>query len=479
MRLFPTRLNDREATFSQAVLEPMSARGGLYAPKELPVFSREEQRDMSALSYAHLAKRVIKKLEIDIDDAVIELALESYALFDDPNDPAPLKEIGNDLFVCELWHGPTRSFKDMALCPFGRLLGEIAAKRDERLLILTATSGDTGPAALKSFSGADNIDVVCLYPHGKTSRVQELQMISQKAPNLKVIAIEGDFDDAQNALKKLLSSERFKGALKRRKIRVSAANSINFGRILFQIIYHVRSALALGEPIDIIIPSGNFGNALGAFYARKMGFPIGTIVVSSNSNNVLTDLIMSGRYDLRERHLVKTTSPAMDILKSSNVERVIFDLFGCERANEIFTSLENERFFALSEEELSVMQGIFEAAWSSEEMVDKALFESAKNGYIIDPHTATCIRSAWLGNSKKKVICSTAEWTKFAPTLQRALNLGAGGDEDALKRISAEFNAPVNGSITALFEREYANVPPIRAEEIEEKIVDFIALRDR
>ncbi|MDR3162266.1 MAG: threonine synthase [Helicobacteraceae bacterium] len=477
MLLFPTRLNDQAVTFSQAVLEPMSALGGLYAPKELPVFSEKERRKLSTLSYANLAKQVIKKLNIDIDDDTIERALESYALFDNPNDPAPLKEIGNNLFVCELWHGPTRSFKDMALCPFGSILRDLAAKRDEKLLILTATSGDTGPAALKSFSGADNIDVVCLYPHGRTSRVQELQMISQKAPNLKVIAIEGDFDDAQNALKKLLSSGRFADMLKWQNIRVSAANSVNFGRILFQIIYHARSALAIGESIDIVIPSGNFGNALGAFYARKMGFPIGKIVVSSNDNNILTDLIMSGQYDLRKRKLVETTSPAMDILKSSNVERVVFNLFGCERANEMFTSLENERFFALNEKELDVMQSIFEAAWSNEDMVNTALFESAKNGYVIDPHTATCIHAARLGNSKKKVICSTAEWIKFAPTLLKAFRLGTDSDENALKKINAEFRVSISSPVMALFEGEHTNPPPIRAEEIEEKIIDFITQR--
>ena len=480
MRLFPTRSNDRFVSFSEAVLSPAAPFGGLYAPIELPVLG--ELNQLVGVSYAELANHLITLLEVDLDTETAANALDSYASFDDPLDPAPLRRVGDDLFVCELWHGPTRAFKDMALQPFGRILSALAAARNERYLILTATSGDTGPAALTSFANAHNIEVVCIYPHGGTSGVQELQMITQDAPNLKVIAIEGGFDDAQTALKNLLSSAEFAKKLEASGRKLSAANSVNFARILFQIFYHIKSYLELlkrgeiraGEAIDVIVPSGNFGNALGAYYARKMTLPIGKIVISSNANNVLTDLLVTGRYDLRRRTLVQTSSPAMDILKSSNAERVIFDMFGFERTRELFESLERELFFELAPDELLRLQSVFEAAWSNGEEVQNAMFSSANRGYIIDPHTATCIKAIRLGESRKKVICSTAEWTKFAPTLLDALEQKTADDREALRRVSAHFEVPVAPVIDALFSKQATPVTPIKPNEIEAAILAFI-----
>ena len=215
---------------------------------------------------------------------------------------------------------------------------------------MAATSGDTGPATLETFKHKPNIRVACLYPDGGTSDVQRLQMVTEEANNLKVVGIHGNFDDAQQALKSLLGSEEFKLELSEKGIQLSAANSVNFGRIIFQIIYHIHSHLelvrhgeiGLGDEVYLVVPSGNFGNALGAYYAKKAGLPIRKILIASNANNILTDLINTGVYDIRDRELILTESPAMDILKSSNVERVLFDKFGAVRTREMMEALNDE-----------------------------------------------------------------------------------------------------------------------------------------
>ncbi len=247
----------------------------------------------------------------------------------------------------------TRAFKDMALQPFGSIFSSIAQKRGENYLILAATSGDTGPAALNTFRNKKNIQVVCLYPDGGTSDVQRLQMVCEDGENLKVLGIKGNFDDAQNALKSLLASNSFKAELEKDDIKLSAANSVNFGRIIFQIIYHFWSYLELirqnaiknGENIYLVVPSGNFGNVLGAYYAQKMGLNIEKLLVASNENNILTQWINTGVYDIRDKALKLTKSPAMDILKSSNIERVIFDLFGSTRTKELMEDLNKNNIF--------------------------------------------------------------------------------------------------------------------------------------
>ena len=318
--------------FSEAILNPSASFGGLYVPEEIPKIESSFLKDHLGSSYKELAYSILKKFNIDIEDSLINEALSLYDKFDDPRNPVPVKKVEENLYISELYHGPTRAFKDMALQPFGYILAKLAKQREENYLILAATSGDTGPATLESFKNRDNIKVVCLYPDGGTSDVQRLQMVTEDGKNLKVIGIIGDFDDAQNALKNLLSSKKFKIALEERGIKLSAANSVNFGRIIFQIIYHFHSYLEvvrlgdikIGQKINLIVPSGNFGNALGGYYAKLMGLPIDKIVIASNENNILTELIKYGKYDLRDKSLKKTTSPAMDILKSSNVKGFFF-----------------------------------------------------------------------------------------------------------------------------------------------------------
>ncbi|WP_024955337.1 threonine synthase [Sulfurospirillum arcachonense] len=485
-----TRGNDgkkkSKVEFSYAIMNPSASFGGLYVPENLPKIDLEFLQLATQKSYKQITLDILELFNIDIDKDVLEDAVKLYDNFDDKNNPVPLAQIKNDLFVNELYHGPTRAFKDMALQPFGHILSDLAKKQNQEYLILAATSGDTGPATLDTFANKENIKVACLYPSGGTSDVQRLQMVTEAGKNLKVIGIEGNFDDAQNALKNLLASASFKEELVKDNIKLSAANSVNFGRIIFQIIYHVfayisllkQNRISLGESFYQIVPSGNFGNALGAYYAKKMGLPIEKILIASNINNILTDLITKGEYDLRERELFLTTSPAMDILISSNVERVLFDKYGASRTKEMMEELKENKYYKLSDEELKELQKDFSAVYCDDNFAKNTIKEFANDGYIMDPHTATCIKA--YNELKEKnipsVLCSTAEWTKFAPTMFNAINNDNNtySDKEALKGIHKSLHVKIPESINSLFEKEILHDKVVDKQDIEESILGFI-----
>lgn len=489
MKFIETRGNDGkrpyDVTFSQAILNPIASFGGLYVPLKLPDLGQVFLEKHIKSDYKTMAMDMLCAFGIDIEKAVLYEALDLYDGFDDPSNPVPVVKVKDDLYVSELYHGPTRAFKDMALQPFGIVLSSIAQKRDENYLILAATSGDTGPAALETFKNRMNVQVACLYPDGGTSDVQRLQMVTEDAPNLKVIGIHGDFDDAQNALKHLLDSETFKAKLKEEHISLSAANSVNFGRIIFQIIYHIHSYLELvrqgeirmGEKVYLNVPSGNFGNALGGYYAMKMGLPVEKIMIASNENNVLTRLITTGAYDLRDSSVVSTTSPAMDILKSSNVERILFDMFGSKRTKELMEALQTNHHYSLSEDELFALQTVFAADYCNGDEGKAYIKETFANGYLMDPHTATCFKAydSCAKKGIKTIAYSTAEWTKFSPTIANALTGEVDThDSEALASISKESGLPIPEMIDALFTKEVTQTTVIDKAQIEEEILAFI-----
>lgn len=479
-------LREKEVEFSYAIMNPSASFGGLYVPKNLPKIDLEFLQLSTKKSYKQITLDVLELFNIDIEKSVLEEAVNLYDGFDDKENPVPLTQIKNDLFVNELYHGPTRAFKDMALQPFGHILSNVAKKQNQDYLILAATSGDTGPATLDTFANKENIKVACLYPDGGTSDVQRLQMVTETGKNLKVIGIEGNFDDAQTALKTLLASQTFKDELKKSNIKLSAANSVNFGRIIFQIIYHIfayvsllkQNRLSLGESFYQIVPSGNFGNALGAYYAKKMGLPIEKILIASNINNILTDLITKGEYDLRNRELLLTTSPAMDILISSNVERVLFDKYGANRTKEMMEELKNDKVYKLSDEELKEFQKDFSAVYCDDDFARQTIKEFASEGYIMDPHTATCLKA--YNDLKEKnipsVLCSTAEWTKFAPTMLNSIENDKTkyNDKEALKGISESLHVKIPDSINKLFEKEILHQKIVDKNDIEKEILNFI-----
>jgi len=488
MQFIETRGNDGKkpssVPFSEAILSPSASFGGLYVPENLPDLDKDFLNRHLSSHYKTLALDFLQSFEIDIETEVLEEALKRYDAFDDPENPVPLVQIEEDCFVSELYHGPTRAFKDMALQPFGYILSDLAQKRGENYLIMAATSGDTGPATLETFKDQDNVKVACLYPDGGTSDVQKLQMVTEDADNLKVIGVKGNFDDTQHTLKELLASEDFKAELKERNIKLSAANSVNFGRIIFQIIYHIHSYLemvrnnkiAMGDKIYLVVPSGNFGNALGGYYAKKAGLPIEKILIASNINNILTDWITTGSYDLTDRELILTESPAMDILKSSNIERVMFDKFGAERTKELMDALASDGKYQLTEDELTSLQEDFVATFSNDAEGEDIIAKYAKQDYIMDPHTATCMKAYETLREKKlpTVIYSTAEWTKFSSTVSKSLGHAVKDDTEALEWVNEHANVSIPPMITGLFGKPVKHTVVVDKKSIKGEMLNFL-----
>ncbi len=498
--------------FLQALLSPSASFGGLFTLGFVPKIDSSELTHLTTLSYKALCKRIFELLDLGINEGLLESALKNYEKFDTftaTNAPLTLKKYDDYLFISELYHGPTRAFKDMALQPFGSIINSLAKDNKREYLILCATSGDTGPATLEAFADSQNVKVVCLYPQNGTSDVQRLQMVTQKSENLKVIGIEGDFDTAQNALKNLLKDEAFKSALQAKGLHLSAANSVNIGRVVFQIIYHiwnycelVRSGeIALGEGVNAIVPSGNFGNILGAFYAKKLGIPFAKLISASNPNKILYEFITTGIYNIRNRALIKSDSPAMDILKSSNVERVLFELFGAERTRECMQGLEKEGIYALTSSELALLQNEFGASFCDDGECEVLIKEAFLHGMLIDPHTACGIKaykefmSAQECESKrtKFVLCSTAEWSKFAPIVAKALKRGSStqdskdskgfailDDKEAINSILAECkklgheNVALHPEISALFEKKISQNTNLGVSQLKESILQWL-----
>ena len=487
--LVETRGNDgiraKMSDFFSAVLNPEASFGGLWSLESLPKIDLETIKN---LNYNELISYIFGLLDINSN----AISLQSYKNFDDENLPLSYTKIEPNIFLQNLFTGPTRAFKDMAMQPFGALLCDLANKQNKRYLILTATSGDTGPATLEAIKNKPNVFGICMFPFDGTSAVQRRQMTTIDAKNIAILAINGNFDDTQNALKNLLNDADFRAFLQSKNLHLSASNSVNFGRIAFQIIYHIHSyiflrnlgQIAQSESFNIIVPSGNFGNALGAFYAKLMGIPIAKIIIATNANDILENLINRGIYDLRNRTLIKTNSPAMDILKSSNVERVLFTLFGANRTKDLMSDLESKKCYELSANELQKIQEIFGAFSFNDENVLDIIAHYANQNIIIDPHTANGILAAKkLDLNNKNIVCSTAEWCKFAPTICKALaknsnfsdmNLSSVNEKTALTLIAKRFNYPLHKNIRNLFDKDEINCTKINKDEIKNCVKDAI-----
>ena len=477
MQLISTRDKNQKVDLSYALLNPSANFGGLFCPEKLPNFDEKFWNECENLSYKEIALKVIKSFEFDIEDEIFVNALKRYERFDDKNCPVNFTKFEQNSYILELYHGPTLAFKDMALQPFGEILSALAKKQNKNYLIMCATSGDTGPATLETFANADNIKVVCLYPSGGTSEIQRRQMVNVEAKNLKTIGIKGNFDDAQRALKTLLASDEFKDELAKNDLSLSAANSVNFGRILFQIIYYIYANVYFAKmgvkKFAVIVPSGNFGNALGAYYAKKMGANIAKIKIASNSNNILTELFTKGIYDLRNKTLINTISPAMDILISSNVERLLFDKFGDVRTKELMQSLNENKFYKLTQDELNALQCEFEANFCDDSECAKFIKNASDKGVLIDPHTATCFKM--IDENSTNLVVSTAKWIKFTPSMVKAIKGEMKlGEKDEMVALSKEFNSPVPMSISRLFETEAIHKSVVEKDEIKNEIINWI-----
>ena len=433
MKYTSTRDVKVAASAATAVIDGISSDGGLYVPVELP---KVDYKTMFDCDYEERAQKV---LDAFFDFDVSGIAERAYATFD--GDAAPTVKIDDGLFVLELWHGRTYAFKDMALSVLPHLL--TAAKKqagDSRnTLILVATSGDTGKAALEGFKDVDGTTVCVFYPTDGVSRVQKLAMMTQDGNNVKSVGIVGNFDDAQTAVKLAFRDEGLISSLKANNTVLSSANSINVGRLVPQIAYYFSAYCDLvacgeiddGDKVDFVVPTGNFGNILAGYYARQMGVPIGKLVCASNRNNILTDFITTGKYDVN-RKFFKTTSPSMDILVSSNLERLLFEVSGRDAAltKARMDALKASGKYEVSKAELKKITDVFDCGYATDDDCRDAIeYMFDEYGYLIDTHTAAAYAVARRRKSDRPtVVVSTANPYKFAPAVLDALGEKASGE---------------------------------------------------
>ncbi|MDP2401371.1 MAG: threonine synthase, partial [Actinomycetota bacterium] len=432
-RYIDTRgLDTTRPTFSSAVVKGIAEGGGLYVPERLPEFTLEEILAFASWPYPRRAAAIFTRFGVDMSSERTDaLMAQAYGCQWDDERVAPVVEVRPDMHVLELWHGPTSAFKDMALqCMplfFSESIDLLRARGEARedYLILVATSGDTGKAALEGFADRDHTRIAVFYPVEGVSDIQRKQMVTQLGDNVMVYAVRGNFDDCQNAVKAAFADEAFNDELQRRHgVRLSSANSINWGRLLPQIVYYVSAYADMvasggvkpGEPMDVCVPTGNFGNILGAYYARLMGVPIGRLICASNENNVLSDFIATGVYDISSRAFVTTPSPSMDILISSNLERLLYHLAGPERVREWMGRLAEEGRFQVDRDTFAAMRELFTGDWVSNDdalATVRRVFD--ETGYLMDPHTAVAweVAERTVGEDPILVV-STAHWAKFA-----------------------------------------------------------------
>lgn len=435
MKYTSTRNNKASVSSARAVIDGMSADGGLYVPESFPALDYGSLGD----DYAERAERV---LSCFFDFDVEGIAERAYDGFD--GDPAPVVKIDDGLFVLELWHGKTCAFKDMALSVLPGLLTRAKERENEKneTLVLVATSGDTGKAAMSGFTDVEGTQVCVFYPTDGVSAVQKLAMQTHKGNNVRAVGIRGNFDDAQAAVKNAFADKSLEAVLKGKNIVLSSANSINIGRLVPQIAYYFSAYKDLadggeienGEKIDFVVPTGNFGNILAGLYAKRMGLPIEKLVCASNRNNVLTDFITTGVYDVN-REFFKTESPSMDILVSSNLERLLFEVSGrdADLTAARMAELKSTGRYEVSKEELGQIRELFDCGYADDGEIEAAIADMFDEyGYLIDTHTAAAyVVAKRRGYPRKTVVVSTANPYKFAPAVLKALGLPSDGEVTA------------------------------------------------
>lgn len=422
MNYISTRGQAPKLKFADVLLAGLASDGGLYVPETLPTFSRDEIASWAGLSYAELAFKVIKPF---VDDCITDADLkrmidDTYAGFNH-SAVAPLKELGTNEWVLELFHGPTLAFKDFALQLLGRLMDHVLAERGERLVIMGATSGDTGSAAIEGCRHSKHLDIFILHPYNRVSEVQRRQMTSIKADNVFNIALEGNFDDCQEMVKDSFADQSFLNGLK-----LGAVNSINWARIMAQIVYYFSASLALGgphRPVSFSVPTGNFGDIFAGYLAKQMGLPIEQLVVATNRNDILHRVI-SGN-DMSKGELVHTLSPSMDIMVSSNFERLLFDVYGRDGAEiaDLMARFKKESV-QLDPTRWEKVRALFDShAIDDATTCDVIRDVHAETGYLLDPHTAIGVKAArecWRDKSVPMITLATAHPVKFPEPVVKA-----------------------------------------------------------
>ena len=461
MQYLSTRDSALRVSAQEAIVRGLAPQSGLFVPETFP------QADLDAwknLSYPELAEKVLAGFLTDYSADFLHTATASTYGAAFGGKAGETVKVRDGLYSLELWHGPTCAFKDYALQLMPRLLVEAKKNlgRTEKTLILVATSGDTGKAALDGYHDIPGVEIAVFYPTGGTSEIQRLQMATQEGANVAVYAVRGNFDDAQTGVKKVFGDKAIAAELEQRGIRLSSANSINWGRLVPQIVYYFAAyaqllkagKIAFGDAVDFCVPTGNFGDILAGYYAKRMGLPVGKLVCASNENNVLTDFLTTGTYTAK-REFFKTTSPSMDILVSSNLERLLYHVTGSDtEVTGLMKSLAENGSYTVRPETLAAIQETFACGWSSEKEVAgeiRARYE--QDGYLCDTHTAVAFHVA---AQKKRsgvpmVVLSTASPFKFPRSVLEALGRTAPeNDFEAMQQLEAAAGHAAPASLAAL-----------------------------
>ena len=489
-----TRDHSLQYTPAQAIAQGLSRDGGLFLPVSIPKLPEGALKKMTGMTYQQRAQYIMSLyLEDFTAEELGQFAEKAYGpdKFDTPA-VAPLKKVDDGTYCLELWHGPTCAFKDMALQMLPYLLTASLKKNQEEktVCILVATSGDTGKAALEGFKDVDHTKIMVFYPKDGVSDIQQLQMATQEGANVGVSAVVGNFDDAQTGVKTLFSDESLREELAQRGYFLSSANSINWGRVLPQIVYYIsaycdllaQGAVTEGEPANFCVPTGNFGNILSAFYAKEMGLPIGRLLCASNSNNVLTDFIATGKYD-RNRPFYNTVSPSMDILISSNLERLLYLLSGGDDklVAGYMKELSDTGCYQVSEEMRKKIQSVFVGGFSSEAETEATIGKMMdEHKYLIDTHTAVAFHvleqyRKETGDQTKTVVASTASPFKFCDAVLDALNVTDKATGTALLDQLAEVSGmPAPQPLATLKDKQVRFTSWTEKEQMRAVVTDFL-----
>lgn len=441
-----TRNSEETATASEAILKGLTSDGGLFVPDSIPKLNVSLE-DLTQMSYQEIAYAVMKEFLTDFTEEELKTCINNaYDSKFDTEEIAVTKKVDGAYYL-ELFHGATIAFKDMALSILPHLLVTSARKNnvENEIVILTATSGDTGKAALAGFADVPGTKIIVFYPKSGVSPIQEKQMVTQKGDNTYVIGIKGNFDDAQTGVKKMFSNKELAKVMNDNGFQFSSANSINIGRLVPQVVYYVKAyadllkqgALKAGEPMNVVVPTGNFGNILASYYAKQMGIPIGKFVCASNKNKVLFDFFETGKYD-RNREFYVTTSPSMDILISSNLERMIYRIAGndAKQCAKFMAALTKDGEYVITDAMKAELSEFFGAFGSEEETAVKIKEVYDKEGYVMDTHTAVAAvaydkyKAATGDDKTPTVIASTASPYKFTRSVMDAIDPAYDAEDD-------------------------------------------------
>lgn len=497
MQYHSTRDNSISVNAAQAIKQGLSNEGGLFVPEIFPQVELKEIAELSGMSYNERAYFVLSKFLTDFSEENLKKCISNAYTKEKFGTEAiaPVYKLKDGEYFLELWHGPTCAFKDMALqiLPHFLTTAMKMTNEDKEIIILVATSGDTGKAALEGFKDVNGTRIIVFYPNNGVSEIQKLQMVTQRGNNVSVAAVKGNFDDAQSGVKKIFTDDEYKSLLDRNGFKLSSANSINWGRLVPQIVYYFSAyadllaskEIEIGEEINVVVPTGNFGNILAAYYAKKMGLPIKKFVCASNENNVLTDFIKTGVYD-KTRAFHTTISPSMDILISSNLERFLYDLSGNNDViiTDLMTKLNTVGKYEIPADIKEKMQAIFDADCCDDKetmATIKSTFE--ESGYVMDTHTAVGKNVydkyvARTGDTTKTVIASTASPFKFNQSVLIALDdysAVAGKDEfELLEMLSEKSRLKVPQSLAELKERTPIFDTVVNKEDMANTVSDFL-----